>query len=98
MGGCTRFFKEQDPGVLCFVVEPEGAAALSGEHVIIPDHPVQGGGCSMPEHPQLDDIEPDGYLAVSSNDAIDRARRLAGEEGIFAGYSTGANLSAARVC
>ena len=49
----------------------------------------------MSELAQLQDVEPDGYLAVSAEDAIDCARRLARAEGIFAGYSTGANLSAA---
>jgi cysteine synthase A len=44
---------------------------------------------------QLDGIEPDGYLSVSSQHAINGARRLAREEGIFAGYSSGANLAAA---
>lgn len=93
--GCARYFKEQNPDVSCFVIEPEGAAALSGEPVTKPDHPIQGGGYSISDLTQLDGITPDGYLTVSSKDAIDCARRLAREEGIFAGFSTGANLSAA---
>lgn len=40
-------------------------------------------------------ITPNGYLTVSSGDAIECTRRLAKEEGIFAGYSSGANLAAA---
>jgi cysteine synthase A len=93
--GCTRFFREENPAIRCFVVEPEGAAALGGERLTAAEHPIQGGGYSMPELAQLYGAEPDGYLTVSSQDAIDSARRLAREEGIFAGYSTGANLSAA---
>ena len=32
---------------------------------------------------------------MTAQDAVDCARRLAAEEGIFAGYSSGANLAAA---
>ena len=37
----------------------------------------------------------DGYLAVTDDEAIDVARRLAREEGIFAGFSSGAVVAAA---
>ena len=37
----------------------------------------------------------DGYLQVTDDEAIACARRLAREEGVFAGFSTGANLAAA---
>lgn len=37
----------------------------------------------------------DGYLQVSGTDATAMARRLAAEEGIFGGPSTGANVAAA---
>jgi cysteine synthase A len=93
--GCARYFMEQDAGVQCFVVEPAGAAALAGEPVTSPEHPIQGGGYSMSTLVQCDGIEPDGYLVISPRDAIDCARRLAREEGIFAGFSSGANLAAA---
>ncbi len=93
--GCTTYFKEKNPDIECFVVEPEGAAALSGNDVSTPDHPLQGGGYSMAELSQLDEVTPDGYLRVSSQDAIECTRRLAKKEGIFAGYSSGANLAAA---
>ena len=93
--GCTKFFKEKNPDVQCYVVEPEGAATLRGERVTAPDHPIQGGGYAMRKLSQLDGITSNGYLKVSSQDAIDCTRRLAKEEGIFAGFSTGANLAAA---
>ncbi len=93
--GCTKFFKEKNPDIQCYVVEPHGAAALSGDNVTAPDHPIQGGGYSMRELAQLDGITADGYLSISSQDAIDCTRRLAQEEGVFAVFSTGANLAAA---
>jgi cysteine synthase A len=93
--GCAKYFREKNPDILCYVVEPTGAAALSGSDVTAPDHPIQGGGYSMPALAQLEGVSPDGFLEVSAQDAIDCTRRLAKEEGIFAGYSTGANLRAA---
>jgi cysteine synthase A len=93
--GCTAYFREQDPAIECYVVEPAGAEALAGREVTRPDHPIQGGGYSMSELAQLAGVDPDGYLAVSSADAIDWTRRLAREEGIFAGFSSGANVAAA---
>ena len=37
--------------------------------------------------PLLDDIEIDGFVTVSDEEAIETARRLAREEGIFGGFS-----------
>jgi len=93
--GCAAAFKEHDPAIRCFVVEPEGAAALKGEAVRNPSHRIQGGGYAMASLALLDPAHLDGYLTVSDTDAIRWARRLAKEEGIFAGFSAGANLAAA---
>ena len=93
--GCAAYFREQDAAIKCYVVEPAGAEALAGNEVVKADHPIQGGGYSMGQLEQLDGVEPDGFLAVSSDDAIKWARRLARREGIFAGYSSGANVAAA---
>ena len=55
----------------------------------------QGGGYAMSELPLLDIKHIDGYLQVEDGEAIQYARRLAVEEGIFAGFSSGANVAAA---
>jgi cysteine synthase A len=92
--GCAAAFKEARPATRCFVVEPAGAAALAGAPVTRPGHRIQGGGYSRA---RLDLISPehvDGFLQVSDEEAIEAARLLAQSEGIFAGYSTGANLAA----
>ena len=93
--GCAAAFKESNPSIQCYVVEPEGAAALAGEEVKRPQHRIQGGGYSMPSLTFLRREHIDGYLKVTDEEAITAAKRLAGEEGIFAGFSSGANLAAA---
>jgi cysteine synthase A len=93
--GCTAAFKEHNPAVKCFVVEPEGAAILAGEPVTYPNHRIQGGGYAMSHLPMLNPAHVDGYLQVSDRLAVEMARRLAREEGVFAGFSSGANMAAA---
>jgi len=95
--GCSKYFKEQDPSVACYVVEPESCAVLSGRPVQDPRHRIQGGGYSKPHLKMLDlaGVTPDGYISVSDHEAIEYARRLGREEGLCAGISSGANLAAA---
>ncbi len=93
--GCAAAFKAHAPSIRCFVVEPAGAAALAGEPVTNPGHRIQGGGYTMAPLPLIDPAHVDGYLTVSDEEAIRWARRLAKEEGIFAGFSSGANVAAA---
>ena len=40
-------------------------------------------------------VKVDGYIQISDDEAMTVARRLAREEGIFAGFSSGANVAAA---
>ena len=93
--GCARAFKEYNPSIQCYVVEPTGAAVLAGEAVTNPNHRIQGGGYAMSPLPLVNLEHVDGYIQVSDEDAIRISRRLAKEEGIFAGYSSGANVAAA---
>lgn len=93
--GCAAAFKDYNPGIRCFIVEPKGAAVLAGEALTNPNHRIQGGGYAMPDLPLLNRAHVDGYLKVTDTEAIEVARRLAREEGIFAGFSSGANVAAA---
>jgi cysteine synthase A len=93
--GCAAAFKEHDGSIRCFIVEPKGAAVLAGEPLTHPGHRVQGGGYAMRDLPLLRPEHIDGYLQVSDEEAVAAARQLAKEEGIFAGFSSGANLAAA---
>ena len=94
-GGCAAGFKKHDPSILCYVIEPASAAVLAGKSVTNPNHRIQGGGYSMTELPLLNRGDVDGYLQVTDEEAIYVTRRLAKEEGIFAGFSSGANVAAA---
>lgn len=93
LGGAARFFAGQ--GVRSYAVEPTGAEALAGCAVTRPEHPIQGGGYVMADLAHLKDIPLAGYLSVSGEEAETHARLLARREGIFGGYSSGANLAAA---
>jgi cysteine synthase A len=93
--GCAAAFKEFNPGIKCYLVEPEGAAVLAGNPLTNPNHPIQGGGYTMPDLKLVRKEHVDGYIQISGDEAIAAARRLAKIEGIFAGFSSGANLAAA---
>ena len=93
--GITRYLKEQDSGIGCYIVEPAGAEILATGSAARPDHPIQGGGYAMHELAFLEDVPIDGYLSVSGDRARATARLLARREGIFGGFSAGANVAAA---
>jgi len=93
--GCAAALKEHDPSIKCFIVEPKGAAVLAGKAVTNPGHRIQGGGYSRTDLRYLKPDYIDGFLEVSDEDARNAARQLARQEGIFAGYSSGANIAAA---
>lgn len=95
VGGTSAALKKAIPGVKCFVVEPAGAAVLAGEAVANPDHRIQGAGYSRAELVNIPADVIDGFLTIHDDTAIEFTRRLAKEEGIFAGFSSGANVSAA---
>lgn len=94
--GCAAAFKEYNPKIQCYVVEPFGCAVLAGDDAAQPNHRIQGGGYSMPQLPLLKTEHIDGYLRVTDDDAIAAARSLAKLEGIFGGFSSGANVAAAK--
>ena len=93
--GVSKAFKRLKPGLRCYIVEPDGAAAIAGEEVTAPGHPIQGGGYAKQALHFLEEAEIDGFLKVTGEDAKRVARRLAAVEGIFGGFSGGANVAAA---
>lgn len=92
--GVSRGLKRHDASIRCHVVEPETAAVLSGRAVTRSNHRIQGGGYSM-RPPLWDDRLVDGTVTVSDDEAVHWARELGRREGLFGGFSAGANLAAA---
>lgn len=95
--GVSRALRARNPELRAYVVEPVKAAILSGRPVSDPRHKIQGAGYARPAErlPLFDPSLVSGYLQVSDDEAIAAARHLAAEEGLFAGFSTGAHLAAA---
>lgn len=93
-GGCSKRLTQYNPSIHCYVVEPDTAAVYAGKTVTNPSHKIQGGGYSM-DLPLLDKSLISGYIQITDDEATNMARSLAKLEGIFAGFSSGANVSAA---
>jgi cysteine synthase A len=98
-GGCfsgvTRYLRGRNPEIRAYIVEPAGAAVLAGKPVQRSNHQLQGGGYSLADLTLVDRSLVSGYLQVTDDEAIAAARLLAAEEGIFGGFSSGANLAGA---
>ena len=91
ISGVSKHLKSLWPNLKVFAVEPELSAVISGGTP--GPHPLQGIGAGfIPKN--LDTSLIDGVITVSKENAYDFARRLAKEEAIFAGVSTGASLAA----
>jgi cysteine synthase len=91
--GTGRYLREHLKGKLLIVaVEPKNSPVLSGGEPGF--HKIQGIGAGfVPEN--LDTSIYDEIIAVSDEDATTYSRRLAREEGILVGISSGANCCAA---
>lgn len=90
--GVGRFLRDKKPDVRLVAVEPSGAAVLSGGEP--GPHSMPGIGVGFIP-PVLDRTMIDEIIAVDDGAAFEACRRLAQEEGILAGISAGAALSAA---
>jgi cysteine synthase A len=87
--GVGRFLKEQDAGIQIFAVEPEECPILAGGGW--GPHRIEGiGDGFIPANLHLELV--DAVVEVTSDDAINMAQRLAREEGIFCGISSGCNV------
>lgn len=89
--GVAEVLKAKFPNLKVFAVEPTLSPVLSGGTPS--PHPLQGIGAGFV--PSVLDVRVlDGIIQVEKDEAFDYASRLAKEEGIFAGISTGASLAA----
>ncbi|PLZ32752.1 cysteine synthase A, partial [Fischerella thermalis WC542] len=90
--GIAEVIKARKPSFQAIAVEPQNSPVLSGGQP--GSHKIQGIGAGfIPEVLRTDLI--DEVIAVSDEQAIAFGRRLAREEGLLSGISSGANLCAA---
>jgi cysteine synthase len=89
--GVGEVLKGKFPNLKVFAVEPELSPVISGGAP--GPHPIQGIGAGfIPQNLHTPVL--DGVIQVSKEDAFNYARRLAKEEGIFVGISSGAAVAA----
>ncbi|MBN1814917.1 MAG: cysteine synthase A [Anaerolineae bacterium] len=90
--GIAEVLKTRKPGFQAVAVEPADSPVLSGGEP--GPHKIQGIGAGfVPDVLRLDLV--DEIVQVTDDEAWEMTRRLAREEGIFAGISSGANVHAA---
>ncbi len=91
ISGVAKALKEKNSSTKAFAVEPELSPVISGGSPA--PHPLQGIGAGfIPE--TLDVNLLDGTIQVSKDEAFDFTKKVAKEEGLFVGISTGASLAA----
>ena len=90
--GVARAIKKRKPGFKAIAVEPEDSPVLSGGSP--GKHVIQGIGAGfVPDVLEKDLL--DGIVKVGNDESLEMARRLATEEGLLCGISSGAAVAAA---
>ena len=105
ISGCCEFIKNKKPEFQAIAVEPEDSPVISqqlaGEELTPGPHKIQGTGAGfIPgnlhlKEPESGEDQITECIKVSNDDSFAMARRIAAEEGILVGISTGANVCAA---
>jgi cysteine synthase A len=89
--GVVKYLKEQDPSIKGILADPYGSTIGGGEHF---DYDIEGIGNDFIAD-TMDITLVDKVIKVTDDEAFDTVKRLAKHEGILAGSSSGAALSAA---
>lgn len=90
--GTVRYLKEKNPNIQGVLADPVGSTMGGGEHA---DYNIEGIGNDFVAE-TMDMSLVDQVIKITDDDAFANARYLAAKEGIIAGSSSGAALSAAR--
>lgn len=83
--GCSMYFKEQDPSIQIVGCQPTEESSIPGIRRWAPEY--------LPKI--FDPSRVDRIMDITQQEAVETTRRLAKEEGIFAGMSSGGAASAA---
>jgi O-acetylserine dependent cystathionine beta-synthase len=89
--GVARYLKERNPKLYAVIVEPQGSVLQGGDPG---PHEVEGIGSSFIP-PALDMSLADEVMMIRDPEAFAMVARLAAEEGVLGGSSSGANVAAA---
>ena len=89
--GVARYLKEKDPSVHAYAVEPSECPLISEQRWGTHGVPGIGDGI-VPRNLDLQLM--DGMVTASTDEALEMARRLAREEGLLCGPSSGINVAA----
>ncbi|CAG2118772.1 unnamed protein product, partial [Medioppia subpectinata] len=97
-GGCfagiSRYLKQQNPDIVCVVAEPTAAQAIKGEPMPNPLHLLQGSSFGVVP-PLFTYNTMDYTVSVTDDEAVKYKDLLARKEGVYVGYTSGANVAAA---
>ncbi|XP_034831506.1 cysteine synthase-like [Maniola hyperantus] len=92
--GTSKFLKEKSPKTLCYVVEPEGSEPIQGKPITKPLHLLQGSGYGcVPNLFEFDNM--DGTVSVTDEESTYYKKLVGEKEGLYVGYTSGANVAAA---
>ena len=92
--GTSKFLKSKNSKIKCIAVEPFNAAILKTGSVKNPEHIIQGTGYGLIP-PQWDKDLADDIITVTDSEVLEMTKRICSEQGLYVGYSSGANVIAA---
>ena len=92
--GTAGYLKSRSESIKCIPVEPEKAAIIKTGKVIDPRHIIQGTSYGYIP-PQWNSLLVDEVITVSDDEVAETKEALGKIEGLFVGFSSGANVAAA---
>lgn len=92
--GTSQYLKSMNKKVRCIAVEPESASILGKGTIKDPRHIIQGTGYGIIPPLWIADLA-DEIISVSDSEVEEMTRKLSRDQGLYVGFSSGANVLAA---